>query len=91
MGEPLDFNNLKMLFPFLDESPNFASGFECGKIYGQMLTTAPKVEAIIHLKNWEQLKLIVESTNYQITKCDFLEDDLIEVEFVTADSGTKEQ
>lgn len=58
----------ELLFPFLDESPSFSMGFECGKLYGQMLAQL-EIEATIHVQSWEQIRLMADSAQYSVIKC----------------------
>lgn len=82
MAEPIDYDDLEMLFPFLDESPSFAMGFECGKIYGQMLAKQPIVEALIHLKNWDQIKLVLTSAGYCIDNLQYVDSHFLGIRLV---------
>lgn len=50
-----------LLMPFIDESPSFTNGFECGQVW-QMIEEGETIERrLVHVENIEQIKLICRS------------------------------
>lgn len=50
-----------LLMPFIDETPSFTNGFECGQVW-QRISEGDTIEKqLIHCENIEQIRLICRS------------------------------
>lgn len=62
-------DNYKLLMSFIDESDSFVHGFECGKIWEQMIS-GREINTMVHKSNMKQLEMICEYHNYHSTFTD---------------------
>lgn len=53
------------IMPFLNESKDFALGFECGQIWNRLEKEEELIEAIIHLENAGQIRLMCHHHGYE--------------------------
>jgi len=51
---------MKLLMSFIDETPSFCLGFECGQLWSHLAKNPDLDNYIFHTKNREQVKLICE-------------------------------
>ncbi|ACC81169.1 hypothetical protein A6769_38670 [Nostoc punctiforme NIES-2108] len=58
----------KLVIEFINESKDFALGFESGKVYEQMKNQIPEIEGVFGSENFEQFKLMSQAMNYSITQ-----------------------
>lgn len=82
---------VQLIFRFINESKDFALGFECGRIYQDMKNATPKIEGAFHAENLEQIQLISQVMNYSIEEITTLNDiggvtsDWVNLKFVDLD------
>lgn len=56
------------------DDPNFARGFEAGKLYGEMRSGAAQVEGTYHVENEEQFIHFAQHFGYEVTERTVLDD-----------------
>ena len=54
-----------LLMPFLDESPSFVHGFECGKLWQDLDAGKSFTDATVHNANVSQIKMMCEHFGYE--------------------------
>jgi hypothetical protein len=58
-------DDYSLVMPFIDQSPSFALGFECGLLYQQMAEGKTIKDEIIHTENREQVEEICRRFRYE--------------------------
>lgn len=67
----------RLIVKFLNESPDFAFGFEAGKIYQQMRARQRSIEDIYNRVNADQICLMAKALGYSITSLKLLDENWI--------------
>lgn len=65
---------MKLVMPFLDESANFAHGFECGQVWWAMERGEFEIDGMFHALNYQQFVLMSKIHCYKITDAHFQPD-----------------
>lgn len=69
----------RLIVKFLNESPDFAFGFEAGKIYQQMRARQCSIEGVYHRVNADQICLMAKALGYSVTSLKLLDETWISV------------
>ena len=69
----------RLILEFLNESPDFAYGFEAGKLYQQMKSGQRSIEGIYHRVNTDQICLMARTLGYSVTSLKLLDEHWISV------------
>lgn len=77
----------KLILEFLNDSNDFALGFECGRVYQDMKSQVIEIKGFYRFSNLEQLKLMAQKMGYSIQEigslnCDEVPNDYISITFV---------
>jgi hypothetical protein len=65
---------MKLILEFLNDSQDFALGFEAGKLYQQMRDKQTEISGTFNKANSEQLMLMARSLGYEVTEIVFLDE-----------------
>lgn len=74
-------SELRLIVEFLNDSPDYAIGFEAGRLYQQMQDQIPLVEGVYHTQNLEQMMLMSRRLNYSASAINHLEGDYVQLKF----------
>jgi len=74
-------SELRLVVEFLNDSPDFAYGFEAGKVYQQMRDAIPVIEGTYHTQNLEQMMLMARKLGYSALHVSHLEGDWVQLRF----------
>jgi hypothetical protein len=61
-----DASEYDLVMAFVDPSPEFAHGFECGMLWHQMRDKVAEITTIVHAVNHEQLMRMAEVWGYDV-------------------------
>lgn len=71
----IDSNQYRLVMPFLSDDPQFARGFECGKLYRQMLDGKPLIRdpGTYHQANMDQIQIMTGHCGYTVENVEVLD------------------